>query len=307
MKILEDNFNRKFEFCTYVTLGSFDGFHLGHLELINKTNELSNKLGCKSMIFTFKNHPLSIINKSKTPKIILNDEEKIEIVNNTGIDILNLANFNEDFMKMYPSEFIHKLVYHYNVKGLVVGFNYKFGYKNEGDIELLRILSKKLNFKLTVIPPIKLGDDIISSSRIRRLISDGNIKEANLLLGRYFMLSGNVIEGKKIGRTIGFPTINLDYDDKYIIPANGVYYTNTEINNNFYKSITNIGFNPTVNGKNLSIETNVLDFNKEIYGEKVKIYFIERIRDEKKFDSIEQLSLQLRIDKELVKQKPFNF
>lgn len=293
MIVLEDNFNIFFEKSSYVALGSFDGLHLGHMALINKAMELSKASDCLSMVYTFKNHPLSIINEEMVPKLLYSNEYKIDLLNKFGVDILNLANFDNELMKLSPEKFIENLVNHYKVKGIIVGFNYRFGYKNLGDVELLYKLSKEINFELYVMEPVKILEETISSSKIRNYISEGEVDRANKMLGRSYMIEGTVIKGKQLGRTIGFPTINLDYNKKFMLPSGGVYYTAVSYNNTLYKGITNIGYNPTVNGKKLSIETHMLDFDKSIYNENVKIFFIRKIRDEKKFDSIDDLVVEL--------------
>lgn len=298
MLIYEDNFNLDLEAKTYIALGSFDGLHLGHMRLINKTLELAKSNNTKSMVFTFKNHPLTIINEEIAPKLIISNGMKSNLLEKAGIDILNFSIFDEEFMKISPEDFIYNMVKHYNAKGFIVGFNYRFGYKNLGDVELLKVLSKKLNFDICIVDPVKINNEVVSSSKIRHLISEGDITKANYFLTRPFTLEGNVIKGKQLGRQIKFPTVNLDYDKKFILPRGGVYYTVVEYDNKRYKGITNIGYNPTVKDKKLSIETHILDFEKEIYGEFVKVYFYKRMRDEKKFDSLELLVEQLKLDKE---------
>jgi len=299
MIVLQDNFESKLNFKTYIALGSFDGLHIGHMSLINKTLELSKYNKVKSMVYTFNNHPLSIINKDKVPKLLIDNESKLNILDKIGIDIVNLVDFNIDYMKIAPEQFVINMLKFYNAAGIIVGFNYKFGYKNAGDVSLLEKLSKILNFELIVMDSVMYNNNVISSSRIRNLISDGNITEANRMLFQPFMLKGKVIKGKQLGRKLGFPTVNLQYNTEFILPATGVYYTTIEYNGIFYKGITSVGYNPTVEPINIkiSIETYILDFNKNIYDENIKVYFIERMRDEIKFDRLEDLITQLEKDK----------
>lgn len=303
MLVIRDNFCENFNESTIVALGSFDGVHKGHIELIKKTKELASKNNIKSMVFTFENHPLSTINYEIMPKLLQSTEEKIKTLDSLGIDILNLCQFNNDFMELSPEEFIRKLVTHYKVKGIVVGFNYRFGYKNLGDVELLIEFSKKLDFELHIVSPITMDGEIISSTKIRALIAQGEVKKANELLTRPYYVHGKVIKGKQLGRTLGFPTINLDYDKKFALPLGGVYYTVVEYKEKFYKGITNIGYNPTVNGNKLSVETHIIDFEEVIYDKEVKVFFIERIRNEKCFNSLEELQTQLNKDKLYAKNK----
>lgn len=282
---------------TYLALGSFDGLHIGHITLIREIVKLAKDNNGKSMVYSFKNHPLSFIAKEKAPKLLMNNETKIKILKEENVDVIELVDFDENLMKNTPRDFIKNIVSRYNIKGIVVGFNYRFGFKNEGDTELLRKLSKEFNFNLKVMPPCLFSHEIVSSTNIRTLISDGKIFEANQLLPEPYSLYGIVIKGRQIGRTIGFPTANLQYDESYIKPAVGIYYTNVEYNKKIYKGITNVGYNPTVNGNNLSIETYILNFNEDIYGKHIKVFFLEKIRDEHRFNSVEELKAQLVKDK----------
>lgn len=206
---------------------------------------------------------------------------------------------------MSSEDFIKFLCINYNVKGIIVGFNFKFGYKNQGDINILRDLQQKYKYQLYVIEAFRYKDEIISSTRIRESILNGEVLEAREMLSKPFKLKGLVTHGKKLGRTIGFPTANIKFDSKIIIPKIGVYYTNIIYNDKKYKGITSVGNNPTVNGKELTIETYILDFNSEIYDEEIEVYFIDRIRDEKKFSSVDELVIQLKKDKKFADRSGF--
>jgi riboflavin kinase/FMN adenylyltransferase len=304
MIIMEDNFEKHFTKSTYIALGSFDGLHLGHINLINRTVKLARNNKANSMVFTFKNHPLSTINPEVSPKILMNNESKISVLKDAGLDIINMANFNEEFMKICPEDFVIHLLNNYRAKGLIVGFNYRFGYKNLGDVSLLKKMSKAHKFSLNVVDSVKYKGQVVSSSIIRTIISDeGDIKKANKLLTRPFMLQGEVIHGKQLGRKLGFPTVNLDYDKTFVIPKGGVYYTIVECNSDLFKGITNVGYNPTTCDNKLSIETHILNFNENMYDKNIKIYFIERIRDESKFGSLTELADQLKKDKMYASKK----
>lgn len=300
MIILQDNFKVKLKYNTFIALGSFDGLHKGHITLINKVLELSKSNNdSKSMVNTFANHPLTIINKSKIPKLIMDNDTKAEILEGLGIDLVNFVLFNEEMMKMSPEDFIANMIEYYNPLGFIVGFNYRFGNKNLGDIELLKKLSKIHKFQLYVINPIEYNDTVISSTRIRAAISEGKIKDANHMLLKPYMLKGKVVYGKRLGRTIGFPTANLDYNKDFVIPKGGVYYTLVKYGDKVYKGITNIGTNPTVGVNELTIETHILNFDYNIYNENLKVYFIDKIREEQKFNSLEELKAQLEKDKKI--------
>lgn len=284
-------------FNNYTALGSFDGLHIGHLSLIYKVVEIAKKNNGRSMIFTFKNHPRTFLNKEKPLKLLMDNERKIEILETHDIDIVCFKEFDSEFMKMAPKEFIRSLIFDYNIKGIVVGFNYKFGYKNLGDIELLKELQQEYGYELHIMEPCLYKNEVISSTRIRKSLESGEVLEASKMLGVPYTLRGEVVHGKKIGRTMGFPTANLKYDKNFVLPKEGVYYTNVEVNNNIYKGITSVGNNPTVKGETLTVETYILDFDRDIYGVQINVSFIKKIRNNKKFNNIEELKNQLKKDK----------
>lgn len=288
---------------SYIALGSFDGLHKGHLSLVEKIVKLSKENGDKSIVYTFKNHPRTLLKRNGEVKLLLDNKSKVEILKAKGVDEVVFEEFTEEFMKISPENFISNLCEKFNVKGIVVGFNYRFGYKNLGDVQLLKKLSTIYNYELYVMEPCKYDNEVVSSSRIRNELLMGNVEIANEMLARPFSLKGKVIKGKQIGRQIGFPTANLDYDTGFILPKIGVYYTNVEIKDKIYKGITSVGTNPTVNGKSITVETYILDFSQDIYGYDINVYFIKKIRDEKKFNSVKELSEQLERDKNTAQQE----
>jgi riboflavin kinase/FMN adenylyltransferase len=287
----------------YIALGSFDGLHIGHLSLIYKVVEIAKKNNGKSMVFTFKNHPKTLINKEKAPKLLMDNERKAKVLENHKVDMVCFKEFDFEFMKMAPKEFLEFLIFNYNVKGLVVGFNYKFGYKNLGNVELLKKLQSEYGYELYVMEPCTYNNEVISSTRIRKSLEEGEVLEASKMLGYPYSLSGEVVHGRKIGRTIGFPTANLKYNENFILPKIGVYYTGIKVNNKIYKGITSVGKNPTVEGKKLTIETYILDFDKDIYGEQIHVSFIKKIRNEEKFNNLEELKDQLEKDKSFARNE----
>jgi len=289
----------------YIALGSFDGLHLGHLSLIYKVVEIAKKNNGRSMVFTFKNHPKTLLNKKNVPKLLMDNNRKVEVLKTHKVDIVCFQEFDLEFMKMSPEEFVKFLVLKYNIKGFVVGFNYKFGYKNLGDVELLQKLKNKYGYELYVMEPCTYKTQVISSTRIRRSLEAGDVFEASKMLGLPYTLAGEVIHGKKLGRTIEFPTANLNYNENFILPKVGVYYTNIKVNNSIYKGITSVGNNPTVEGKTLTIETYILDFNNDIYGQKIEVGFIKKIRDVKKFHNVEELKSQLEKDRTFAKNENY--
>lgn len=287
----------------YVALGSFDGLHYGHLSLVRKTVELAREKNGKSMVFTYKNHPKTIIKPDSVPKIIMDLDTKLEYLEEENVDIVILRSFTKKFMSMEAEDFIKLLCEDYNVKGIVVGFNFRFGHKNLGDINLLKNLQNKYGYELFIMEPYTYKGNAISSTRIRECILEGEVKEATNMLSKPYLIKGKVVHGKHLGRTIGVPTANLEFNDKMVIPGKGVYYTNVKYNGKVFKGITSVGNNPTVNGKELTIETFILDFDEMIYGEELKVYFIEKIRGEIKFDSLDELVAQIKIDEDFARSK----
>ncbi|MGL5634811.1 MAG: bifunctional riboflavin kinase/FAD synthetase [Sarcina sp.] len=297
MMLIDDKTKENFKFDTYIALGSFDGLHKGHLTLMYELVRLSKENGAKSMVYTFANHPLSVINPNSKPKILMTNEKKLKVLDDLGIDFVCLDDFNKELMGKSPEEFIQMLLEKFNAKGFVVGFNYRFGYKNKGDIKLLEELGRKYNFTVCVLEAYKEKGCIISSTKVRELIAKGEIELANELLTREFLLTGEVVKGKQLGRTIGFPTANLKVDENLVLPKIGVYYTNVDIDGEIFKGITSVGNNPTVNGDRITVETYILNFSKDIYGKRIKVYFIEGIREQIKFNSLDELKKQLEKDK----------
>lgn len=287
----------------YVALGSFDGLHSGHLSLVKKTVQVAKEKNGKSMVFTYKNHPKTLVKPESAPKLIMDLETKLKYLEEENVDIVVLRSFTKEFMSVSAEDFIKLLCVDYNVKGIIVGFNFRFGYKNLGDVKLLEDLQGKYGYKLYVMEPYTYNGDVISSTRIRKSILEGDVKEASKMLSKPYLIKGKVIHGKKLGRTIGFPTANLEFDSKIIIPDKGVYYTNVEYNNKTYKGITSVGYNPTVDGQQLTIETYILDFDDTIYGQELKVYFIERIREEIKFNSLDELVKQIKKDENFAKDR----
>ena len=304
---MNEKLNRFLEEGTYsyVALGSFDGLHSGHLSLVNKIIELANENKGRSIVYTFKNHPRTLIKGATPPKLLMDNESKEEILEALGVDLIYFEEFNEEYMKLTPEGFIKYLCEKFKVKGIVVGFNYRFGYKNIGNIEMLKELSTKYGYELYVMEPCNYENEVISSTRIRNELLNGNVDKAMKMLNRPYIIKGKVVHGKKLGRTIGFPTANLDYSKEALIPRKGVYYTNVQWQDKIYKGITSVGNNPTVNGDKLTIETYILDFNNDLYGHNIKVYFIKKIRDEKKFNSIDDLVIQLKKDKDYALEEKF--
>lgn len=288
---------------TVVTIGNFDGIHKGHIKLIKEAVKEAKTKNYKSVVFTFENHPMRYF-RADSIKHIITNEEKVKIFKDLGVDIVFMIPFDEYMTKISATDFVKTILHEkLKCKMVIVGHDFTFARNKEGNASLLESLGKKYNMKVKVIEPIKIKGRRVSSSYIRNLINDGNVSEIKDFLGRNYFLEGEVIHARKIGRTIGFPTANLKAEDKLIIPKNGIYAVKVYIKNKVYYGATNIGYNPTVNGKTLSIETNIIDFDEEIYGEIIKVEFLDRIRDEKKFNSLDELKSQLRKDVNFVYKK----
>lgn len=286
-----------------VTIGNFDGLHIGHQSLIDKSNEIARKKDLTSVLLTFRNHPLNFI-MNKDLKKLMSLKRKYEVSKNFGIDKFVSIDFTEEICNLDPMNFVKKIIVEaFNGKEVVVGHDFRFGKARKGDIKLLREYSKEFEFNLHIIDPVIMDEKRISSTLIRELLDCGNVKKASKFLGRDYEIFGKVVHGKKLGRKLGYPTLNLEVDNEILIPKSGVYYTNAKINGKMYKSATNIGFNPTIEGDKFSIETFVLDFNEEIYDEQIYLYFKDRLRDEKKFNSLEELKKQMNEDIIKVKKK----
>lgn len=298
MEVIEKSYtkNRK-NIPTVIALGYFDGIHLGHQKLIKTAIKIAQNMNIKSAVYTFNTHPLSVLSPEKAPKLLFPNNKKIEIIQSLGIDYLVFSDFTRDIMTKTPDKFVKEiLVDQFNMKHVVVGFNYKFGYKGIGTPELLKTLGKKHGFAVTVIEPVKEQGTIVSSTNIRKLIANGDMQTTKDYLGHFYSISGKVIRGKGLGKTISIPTANITIDHNLAIPKSGVYKTSVKYNNKKYSAVTNIGYNPTFINHPYSIETHIINLSHDIYDQEIEISFIKRIRSEKKFNSLDELVSQVKKD-----------
>jgi len=287
--------NKKFD-SSIITLGNFDGLHLGHQELIRKIILRAEETGGLSMVVTFRPHPLKILAPEKCPPLISIYEEKIQLLEKLGIDVLVKIPFTLDFSAMEPRDFVKNiLVDLLGAKEIFVGYNYRFGKGRKGNIRMLRDLGKELGFIVREIEQVSLNGEVISSTRIRQLLINGEVEYAAKLLGRPYTLCGIVVKGDGRGRGLGFPTANLA-SRHAIIPSNGVYAVRLFVRDNYYNGIVNIGMRPTFDAKSLAIEVHIFDFDEDIYGEEMTVYFAGKIREERKFSSAEALIGQITKD-----------
>ena len=297
MKVISSLKNIKGPFpYAVITVGNFDGVHIGHQGLLKEVKKRADKMSGTSVVLTFEPHPLRVIKERKIP-LITPFERKIELVEKLGIDVVICLPFTREFSKVSAREFVEDiLLKKIGMKEIVVGYDYTFGHKREGNIDLLKKLGDELGFKVCILEPILVDNMIVSSTRIRNLIMEGELEKVKILLNRYYQVSGEVIAGHdRGGRLLGFPTANLKLVNE-VFPKNGVYVVEVIYNNKVYAGVTNIGFKPTFGSDALSVETHILDFDQNIYGKKIKLNFIKRLRDEKKFSNIEALAAQIKRD-----------
>lgn len=310
MKIIDDilKCNEKFK-DTYIAIGTFDGIHLGHRALIIKAVEEAKKNNGKSVVFTFLNHPMELINENKVPRLINSLEEKKHIIKNLGVDYLIVQPFTEEFSNKTPKEFVKKILKKIlKAKEIFVGFNFSFGKGGNGNIESLKNLAQHENIEVNVKEAVKIKEKIVSSTYIRELLSQGNLTIANRCLGQPFLIMGKIEHGRKLGRILGFPTANLKILNK-IYPPFGIYGGKVKIDGEkkVRYAVINIGKNPTLKPGEKSIEVHILNFNRDIYGKKIYVFLMEFLREEKKFNSMEELKETIKKDiinwKEKIKEK----
>ena len=297
MKVISSLENIKEPFAyAVITVGNFDGVHIGHQGLLKEVKKRADKMSGTSVVLTFEPHPLKVLKEKKIP-LITPFERKIELIEKLGIDVVICLPFTREFSKVSAREFVEEiLLKKIGMKEIVVGYDYTFGHKREGNIDLLKKLGDELGFKVCILGPILVDNMIVSSTRIRNLIMEGELEKVKTLLNRYYQVSGEVIAGHdRGGRLLGFPTANLKLVNE-VFPKNGVYVVEVIYNNKVYGGVTNIGFKPTFGNDALSVETHILDFDQNIYGKKIKLNFIKRLRNEKRFSSIEALAAQIKRD-----------
>jgi len=282
-----------------VTVGTFDGLHLGHQKIIRRMTELARENNGETILVTFDPHPRLVVNSnSHEIKFINTQKRKFDLLNKLGIDHLIIIPFTKEFAKTSSEDFIKEyLIDSIGAKKLIVGYDHHFGRDREGNYQKLHQLGKKYGFDVEEISAQYIGDTAVSSTKIRKALMDGDVNLANEMLGYEYSITGIVVEGNKIGRSIGFPTANIEIEDKYkLIAAGGVYACRVDIDGKRNAGMGNIGTRPTVGINGLVTEVHIFDFDKDIYGQEITIYFVDRIRDEKKFNSLEELKTQLRKD-----------
>lgn len=284
-----------------VTTGTFDGVHLGHQRIIQRLKEVAQKEGGETVLLTFHPHPRLVLFPGTPLSLLTTQEEKAMLLERAGIDHLIVYPFTREFSQLSSNEFIRNiLVERIGTKKLVIGYDHHFGHNREGSFEHLKEFGPVYGFTVEEIPAQDVDNVNVSSTRIRNALNSGNIAVANTYLGYQYFLSGTVVKGKQLGRTLGYPTANIQVQDPHkLVPADGIYAVKVGYGNNILKGMLSIGMNPTVNGQSRTIEVNIFNFDKDIYGETITIWFHSRIREEVKFESLEAMVKQIDNDKEV--------
>lgn len=280
-----------------LTIGNYDGLHLGHRRIIERVKERAREIGGTSMLMTFHPHPLKVLRPEREVAAITPEDQKEKVIGETGLDVLFVVPFTEEFSHITPEAFVKTvLVDKLAIKGLVIGYDFRFGARGRGDVAILEDLSREYGFFVEVVGAINMDGEKVGSNRVRKLLKEGDVTTVAHLLGRPYMIAGTVVRGDGRGRKIGFPTINLRTDYP-LIPKNGVYVTEVEISGKRYGAVTNIGHNPTFEqDRELSIETFILDFEGDLYNKEARLYFLQRIRSEERFASVEALKARIGED-----------
>ncbi|MCK5913561.1 MAG: bifunctional riboflavin kinase/FAD synthetase [Desulfuromusa sp.] len=297
MNILRNlnNFPVSFE-SSAVTLGNFDGVHLGHRELFRCLVKTARQLKCPSVVYTFDPHPLKLLAPEKAPQLLNTPEEKQRLIEASHIDYLIESPFTADFATMLPEQFVAEiLIAKLKIKALVVGYDYAFGKGRRGDVDFLKACGDDLGFSVEILQPVGADGVPYSSTRVRRMVADGDVAGVVSLLGRQYNLEGKVVPGEQRGRQLGFPTANLE-TDKELLPAAGVYAVKVRHCQQEYGGVVNLGQRPTFGGGVSTIEVHLLDYTGQLYEQDLRIYFVERLRGEQKFSSVEELVSAITAD-----------
>ncbi len=279
-----------------VTIGNFDGVHRGHQALFQKVKEWAAKLDGQSVVVTFYPHPLQVLFPEKQLTFITSHEQKLELIEACGIDATIVIPFTHEFARISAQSFVADLlVDKIGIKAIVVGYDYRFGHNREGDIDYLKRMGLENGFAVDTVAGFKMDETVVSSTAIRQMILSGNVRDAKKLLGRFFEVSGTIIEGRRRGASLGFPTANLRVTSQ-ASPRTGVYVVEAEIEGQTYGGAANLGYNPTFGDVDLSLEVHLFDFNQDVYGKQISVRFLDRLRDEKRFSGPDELIEQIRKD-----------
>jgi len=286
-----------------VTIGNFDGVHLGHQKLIARNVQKAATRRMKSVVVTFCPHPLHVLVGPNTPPFITLREQKLDILESLGVDLTLLLNFTRQMAGLAPETFIKTYLLDWlNIKELVIGYDYSFGKGRKGNYALLKEMGDRYGYRVEQLGPLILEDAIVSSTRIRDLIRAGKVWEARALMGRFYAVRGQVVQGKnRGGRLLGFPTANLKLENE-LTPETGVYAIWVQIDGEIFPAVANIGYSPTFGNKEITVEAHILDFDRDVYDHDLRLHFVQRLRPEKKFSGLDELIARIREDVSLARQ-----
>ena len=280
-----------------LALGNFDGLHRGHRKILDRMRRVAEERGATSVIMTFDPHPPRVVRPDKAPPLLMTKAQKLEAIATAGVQGAAIVRFTPELSNWEPETFVRSVLVDWlRVAEVWVGANFLFGHDRTGNFSMLRVLGARYGFKAEKIDPVRYKDFVVSSTRIRRLVSEGRVDDAGALLGHHYFLDGTIVRGDQRGRTIGFPTANLCTDNE-LLPPHGVYATTARIAGIVHPSVTNIGTRPTVDTSGRTVvETHVFDFDRDLYGQTVRISFVQRLRDERAFASLDELRAQIEAD-----------
>lgn len=299
MLIVEDILTTKFDFQeTYVAIGNFDGVHFGHKKLIRETVKKAKENSKMSVVFTFANHPMEVLNETQKFNYINTNEEKLYLLEELGVDCVVLQSFDKNFLEYSPLEFVRILKNKLKVKEIFVGFNFSFGKGGLGKTSDLKYLAELYNIKVTEVEPIMIDNEVVSSSLVRKKILSSDFEGVMKFLGHPMLVIGEVVHGRKIARQLGFPTANIKMTNR-LYPPFGIYGAYLRVDDKeteLLYGVVNVGINPTLKSGELSLEVHILDFNKYIYGKKIYLQVVKFLREERKFDSVDELRATIAND-----------
>lgn len=281
---------------TVLTIGVFDGVHAGHRYLLEKLQQRAAEKKMLSGVVTFNPHPQSVLHPRNRLPWLSNLEDRVQTIQELGIDIVAVLTFTHDLAKLSAKEFISLVKKHLKMRGIMVGPDFALGRGREGNIPLLRTLGRKIKFSVEVIPPYTINGEVVSSTLIRQALIQGDMRRVERLMGRYFYLRNKVITSDKRGRVLGFPTANLDIKPQQALPINGIYATIVQVDSKQFPSVTNIGIRPTFGEGEKRVETHLLNYKGDLYGKEIRVEFVQKLRDEQRFPSVEELKIQIEKD-----------
>ncbi|MFC1939148.1 bifunctional riboflavin kinase/FAD synthetase [Chloroflexota bacterium] len=279
-----------------LTIGVFDGVHLGHKYLISKLIEQAKQQNLLSGVVTFRQHPLEVLSPQTRLLYLTSVTEKVELLKNEGVDAVIPLSFTRELAELSARQFIGLLKKHLRMGGMVIGPDFALGRNREGNVDTLHTLGQDMSFSVTVMAPVMVNSEMVSSTAIRDALADGDMQKVSKLLGRYFSLQEKIVAGAGRGSRLGFPTANLDIDSKQALPTDGIYATWAHVGDKVYPSMTNIGLRPTFGSNERTVETYILNYHDNLYGREIKIDFVEWLRGEKRFDTVEELKKQIAED-----------